>query len=120
MAVPPTPDPAAMFRDMLGQWEAMANNFGGEVMKSGEFGRALQGANAAAMSAQAATHQMIDRELAAAYMPSRSEFEDISARLARIEEAVQRIEGLLMAQAGIAPPARPKPKRTRTPPGKAA
>ncbi|MDB5675215.1 MAG: hypothetical protein JWM65_2197 [Sphingomonas bacterium] len=120
MAVPPIPDPAAMFRDMLGQWETMANNFGGEAMKSGEFGRALQGANAAAMSAQAATHQMMDRALAAANMPSRSEVEDISARLARIEETIQRIEGLLMTQAGIAPPERPKPKRTRTPPGKAA
>jgi hypothetical protein len=120
MAVPPLPDPAALFRDMLGQWENMANSLGGEMMKSGEFGRALQGANAAAMKAQAATHQMMDRALAAANMPSRSEVEDISARLARIEESIQRIESLMMAQAGIAPPERPKPKRTRKPPGSAA
>src|ERR1700748_472717 len=106
MAVPPLPDPAAMFREMLGQWEAMANSLGGEVMKSGEFGRALQGANAAAMGAQAATHQMMERTLAAANMRSRAEIEDISARLARIEEAMQRIEGLLTAQAGVARPAR--------------
>jgi hypothetical protein len=120
MAVPPTPDPGTFFREMLGQWEKMANQFGGQISKSEGFGRALQGANTAAMSAQAATHQMMDRALSAANMPSRAEVEDISARLARIEETVKRIEGLLTAQAGIVPPDRPKPKRTRKPPGKAA
>ena len=105
------PDPGALFRDMLGQWEQMTNQFGGEALKTGEFARVMQGANAAAMQAQGATHQVMDRALAAANMPSRSEVADISARLARIE-------GIVMAQAGIAPPARPKPKRTRTAPTK--
>ena len=113
------PDPGAFFRELLGQWEAMANQFGGDLMKSGEFARALQGASAASMKAQSATHQIMDRALAAANMPSRSEVEDISARLARIEESVGRIEALMMAQAGIAPPERPRPKRTRKPPAKA-
>jgi hypothetical protein len=113
----PLPDPGALLRDMLGQWEQMANQFGGQVMKSGEFSRAMQGANAASMTAQAAARQVMDRALAAANMPSRSEVEDISARLARIEESVARIEALMMIQAGVAPPERPKPKRTRKPPG---
>jgi hypothetical protein len=121
----PLPDPGALLRDMLGQWEQMANQFGGQVMKSGEFTRAMQGANAASMTAQAAARQVMDRALAAANMPSRSEVEDISARLARIEEAVARIEALMIAQAsslppGMAPPERPKPKRTRKPPGPSA
>jgi len=115
-----TPDPAAFFREMLSQWEQMANQFGGQVMKSGEFSRVMQGANSATMTAQAAAHQVMDKALAAANMPSRSEVEDLSARVRRIEESVGRIEALLMAQAGIAPPERPKPKRTRTPPGKPA
>ena len=119
MTTSPT-DPGAFFREMLGQWEKMANQFGGEAVKSGEFTRVMQGANAATMKAQAATHQMMDRALAAANMPSRSEVEDISARLARIEESVGRIEALAMAQAGIKPAERPRPKRTRKPPGKTA
>ena len=114
------PDPGAFFREMLGQWEQMANQFGGQVMKSDEFSRVMQGANSATMTAQAAAHQMMDKALAAANMPSRSEVEDLSARVRRIEEAVGRIEALLMAQAGIAPPERPKPKRTRTPPAPSA
>ncbi|PTS79624.1 hypothetical protein DBR17_11720 [Sphingomonas sp. HMWF008] len=112
------PDPGALFRDMLGQWEQMTNQFGGEALKTGEFARVMQGANAAAMQAQGAAHQVMDRALAAANMPSRSEVADISARLARIEEAVARIEAVVMAQAGVAPPERPKPKRTRKAPTK--
>ncbi len=96
-----TPDPAAFFREMLGQWEQMANQFGGQVMKSGEFSRVMQGANSATMTAQAAAHQMMDKALAAANMPSRSEVEDLSARVRRIEESVGRIEALLMAQAHL-------------------
>ena len=114
------PDPGAFFRELLGQLEAMANQFGGDLMKSGEFARAMQGASAASMKAQSATHQIMDRALAAANMPSRSEVEDLSARVRRIEETVGRIEALLLTQAGIAPPARPKPKRTRKPPEKSA
>ncbi|WEK02366.1 MAG: poly(R)-hydroxyalkanoic acid synthase subunit PhaE [Candidatus Sphingomonas phytovorans] len=119
------PDPGAFFREMLGQWEQMANQFGGQVMKSGEFSRVMQGASSATMTAQAAAHQMMDKALAAANMPSRSEVEDLSARVRRIEESVGRIEALLMAQApgvtqGIAPSERPRPKRTRKPPEKPA
>lgn len=117
MATPP--DPAALFREMLGQWEQMTNQLGGEAMKTGEFARAMQGVNAATMKAQATTHQVMDRALAAANMPSRAEIEDISARLARIEEAVARIEAAVTAQAGATAPARPKPKRTRKAPGQA-
>lgn len=116
MTIPP--DPGKFLRDMLGQWETMANQVGGEVMKSGEFARALQGANAATMKAQDATHQMMDRALAAANMPSRAEVADLSARLRGIEDAVARIEALLLAQAGVKPAERPKPTRTRKPPVK--
>jgi hypothetical protein len=112
------PDPGAFFREMLGQWETMANQFGGQVMKSGEFTRAMQGASAATMNAQTAAHQMMDRALAAANMPSRSEVEDLSARLRGIEDSVARIEAMMMAQAGIKPAERPKPSRNRKPPGK--
>lgn len=114
------PDPGTFFREMLSQWESMANQVGGKMMKSGEFARTMQSATAASMKAQAATHEIMDRALAAANMPSRSEVEDLSARMRGIEESVARIEALLMAQAGITPPERPKPSRTRKPPSKAA
>lgn len=119
MSSPSPPDPAAFFREMLGQWEAAANKAGAEYMKSDEAVRAMHEATSATAAAQAQAHQFMDRALAAANMPSRADVEDLSARLARIEASVGRIEALLAAQAGVTPPERAKPKRIRTKPGQA-
>ncbi len=117
-------DPAAMFREMLGQWESMANEFGANMLKSGEFTRVMHGANAASMKLKEARTDMMERALDAANMPTKSEVADISARLTQIEASVMRIEAMLEAQfgppEGKAAPARPKPSRTRKPPAKAS
>ncbi len=114
-------DPAAMMREMLGQWEAMANEFGANMLKSGEFTKVMHGANAASMKFKEARTDLMERALDAANMPTKSEVADISARLAQIEASVARIEGMLAAQFGTqsTAPARPKPSRTRKPPVKA-
>lgn len=117
MAGPSSTDPAALFREMLGQWEAMANEFGGNLMKSGEFTRVMHTANAANMKLKEARTDMMERALDAANMPTKAEVADLSARLHRIEATVDRIEGMMAAQAGVPViPERPKPKRTRKPP----
>lgn len=113
-------DPAAMWRDMLGQWEQFANRFGGDAMKSESFQQGMQGATGAALQGQQATHAFMTRWLAAANMPSRDEFADLSARIAGIEEAVARIEAAVVPR-GDAAPSRPRPRRTRAaPPSKAS
>ena len=111
-------DPAAMWRDMLGQWEQFTNQFGGAAMKSEGFAQGMHGATAAAAQGQQATHEAMTRWLAALNMPSRAEFADLSARLARIEEAVQRIEAAV-APVDPTASARPRPSRTRAAPPKA-
>lgn len=114
----PPPDPSALFREMLGQWEAFTNQVGGEAMKTEEFARAMHGANAATMQGQEALKGVTERALAAANMPSRADVEDLSARLARVEASLARIEDLLTSLAG-APKSRndrPRPSRTRKPP----
>ena len=111
-------DPAAFFRELLGEWEKMANKVGGDFARSDEFARAMHGATAATMSTQEAISAMMTRALAAANMPSRDEIEDLSARLGRIEDQLARIEAALGAKPG--PRARPKPSRTRKPPEKKA
>lgn len=117
MAGPSPSDPASLFREMLGQWEAMANEFGGSLMKSGEFTRVMHGANAANMKLKEARADMMERALDAANMPTKAEVADLSARLHRIEATVDRIEAMLAPQAAVTAVAdRPKPKRTRKPP----
>lgn len=109
-------DPAAMFREMLGQWEKMTNSVGGDMMRSAEFAKGMHGANTGAMAGQEAMNAFMQRALAAANMPSREEIADLSARLGRLEDAIARIETAIVPPA---PSNRPKPARTRRPPAKA-
>jgi hypothetical protein len=108
-------DPGAFFRTMLGEWEKLANGFGGDLLKTDEWSRAMNGAQTAQLEAQAAMKGMSERALAAANLPSRTEFADLSARIGRIEATLERIEGHLT---GTAPTivTRPKPTRGRKPP----
>ena len=107
-------DPAAFFREMLGEWEKMANKVGGDFARSDEFTRAMHGASTATMNTQEAISAMMTRALAAANMPSRAEIENLSARLGRIEDQLGRIEAALGGEPDR--PARLKPSRTRNPP----
>jgi hypothetical protein len=116
-------DPAAFFREMLGQWEAMTNQFGTELMKSGEFARTMQGATTASLKMQEAAKEAMGKALAAANMPCRDDVFDLARRLSAVEGRLERIEALLVKLAGPeaaapAQPARPKPARTRKPPQK--
>lgn len=112
-----TPDPAALFREMLAQWERVANQVGGEMMKSGEFGAVMGTATSATVRMQEAGREAMGRALAAANMPSRSEVAELTARVAAMDDRLARIEALLTKVAGVEskPPARPKPQRTRKP-----
>ena len=110
-----TQDPAAFFRTMLGEWEKMANRVGGDALKSEDWARSMNQASNATMTAQAALKSMTDRALAAANMPSKTEFDDLSARIGRIEETLARIEAAVSAS-GAAASDKPRPTRGRTPP----
>lgn len=109
-----TPDPAAFFRDMLGQWEKTVNSFGGEAMKSEEFNRTMGAASAATMNMQAGMQQMTEKALAAANLPTRSDFDAMAVRITAIEASLLRIEAALGTAA--TDPAKPRPTRGRKPP----
>ena len=114
-----TSDPGDFFRDMLGKWEGVANQFGAELMKSGEFAKTVQGAASAGMKAQTAAKEAMSRALAAANMPSREDLVDVTARKRGVEARLERIEALpakLAGEQASPAPDRPKPKRTKKPP----
>ena len=114
-------DPGKFFREMLGQWEGVANQFGAELMKSGEFARTMQGATSAGMRAQEVAKDAMSRALAAANMPSREEMVMLADRMGALEERLSRIESLLIKLAGqdLSKSERTKPARTKKPPKKA-
>ena len=117
-----TVDPSGFFRDMLGQWETMANQFGGAAMRTPEAARAMGAATTAGAKVQEATRDAMSRTLAAYNMPSREEVTNLAERLAGIEDRLGRIEALLIRMAGdTAPPvapSRPKPARSKQPQAK--
>lgn len=110
---PPPLDPMAMFRDMVGQWEKFANDYGSQVLQRPEAARAMQGATAAGMKAQGLVQESMARVLAGANIPSKADIEALSARLAAVEASLARIEAAVVPQPAV--PARPKPSRTRKP-----
>lgn len=109
-------DPAAFFRTMLSEWEKLANTVGGDVLKTDAWSQAMNAGQSAHVEAQGAMKAMAERALAAANLPSRSEFADLSARIGRIETALERIEAHLTG-APVRTAERPKPTRGRRPPG---
>lgn len=115
-------DPGTFFREMLGQWEGVANQFGTELMKTGEFARTVQGATSATLKAQEVAKEAMARALAAANMPSRDEMVALGERMGALEERLSRIETLLIKLAGqdaATRPERPRPARTKKPPQQA-
>lgn len=115
------PDPGTFFREMLGQWEGIANQFGAEMMKSGEFARTMHGATTAGLKAKEAAKEAMGRALEAANMPSREDMIDMTARMRGVEARLERIETLLAQIAGQQASARsdrPKSKHAKKPPKK--
>lgn len=103
-------DPGAFFREMLGQWEGIASQFGAEMMKSG--------ATTAGPKARDAAKEAMSRALEAANMPSREDMIDMTARMRGIEVRLERIETLLekLAQAAKPDSDGSKSKRSKKPP----
>ncbi len=118
MSTQPPADPMAFFRDALGQWEKMANDFGGQMLAKPETAQAMQKATALTLQAQAATHEVMAKALAAANMPSKADVEALATRLAAIEASLSRIEAGIAAPHAAQQSAANKPSRTRTPPPK--
>lgn len=110
----------AFFREMVNQWEKMANDVGTKMAGSSEFSQVMQGTTAVGLKAQQAAHDAMAKALSAANMPSKAEVEALAERLFRIEAQLGRIESLLSAQGSTQKaPQTPQPKRTKTPPPKA-
>ena len=106
------------YRDMLGNWEKMANDFGAKFLQQKETAQAMNSLNSAKVAMQAQMKDGMLKALDAIQMPSKADIEDLGARIGAVEAAVARIETLLAGGGKPAATAAPKPPRTRRP-GKA-
>ncbi len=107
-------DPMAMFRDMVAQWEKMANDYGGQFLARPETAELMHKATAANLQVQSAMSGAMEKVLGAANMPTKTQIDAIGARLSAIEGTLARIEARLN-EAGTAPSDEPRPTRARRP-----
>lgn len=118
MTIPPMPlaDPMTMFRDVVNQWEKLANDYGSQILARPEAAQAMHSVTSAGLQVQNAVQDAMAKVLTAANMPSKAEIETLGQRLTAVEASLIRIEAMLSGAADASPrPARPAPTRTRKP-----
>lgn len=112
-------DPAAAWRDMLGEWEKNVNAFANKAMEKEDFARLMGAATGATSNAQGALGELMQRYLATLNLPSRAELASIGERLGAMEAQLAQLVQLVRSIPGVAAPEQaetPKPTRTRRPP----
>ena len=118
MAEPFPKDPAALWREMISQWEKGFNDLANKTMASEEFSRSMNQATKLSLQTQQAMGDLMARYLTMLNLPSRAEIANISERLQAIEESLVRIAAAVDRNAGgDGPSARavPRPPRTKQP-----
>lgn len=113
------PDPAAMLRDMLGQWEKTSNEAMTQIMATNEFGRAMSQMTTMSLEAKNAVNEVFGKLLTGMNLPNRDEMLTIAGQIRDVDARLDRIETLLVKLTGASPvaarPALPRPPRTRKP-----
>ena len=107
-------DPMMMFRDMVAQWEKMANEYGGQFLARPETAELMHKATAANLQVQSAMQGAMEKMLGAANMPTKTQVEALGERLSAVEATLARIEAKLNVGSG-SPSDAPRPTRARTP-----
>lgn len=109
------PDPLAMMRSAMDQWEKLANEYGAQFLERPETSQAMHRMTSGVLQFHKMTQEAIGKALAAANVPSRKDIEALSARLGAIESSLARLEAG-MGSSPSAAGALPRPPRTRKPP----
>jgi len=104
-----------VFRDVVNQWEKLANEYGSQFLARPEAAQAMHSVTAAGLQVQNAVSDAMAKVLAAANMPSKVEIETLSQRLTAVETSLVRIEAILSGHDAGTAPAKPKPTRGRKP-----
>lgn len=113
------PDPAAMLRDMLGQWEKSSNEAMTQIMATNEFGRAMSQMTTMSLEAKNSISEVFGKLLTGMNLPSRDELLTVAGQIREVDARLERIEAMLLKVTGASAiaerPAMPRPPRTRKP-----
>ena len=93
-------DPAALWREMLGQWEKGVNAMATQVMTTGEFSRDLNRVMGVTLRMQKATQELLGRYFDALNLPTKDDLRAIGERLQVLEEQIGRVVEAVERMAG--------------------
>ena len=113
-------DPAAIWKNMIGEMEKGFNAFANQAMASPEFSKVVNQVGSVGAGAQKQLGGLMEKYLLTMNLPSRAQMVSMAERLQSIENQLNEIRALLHEvhnNAGAqGATAAPKPPRTRRPP----
>lgn len=115
----PFKDPAAIWRDMVAQWEKGFNEFANKAMGTEEFSRSMNQATKMTLQAQQSMGDLMAKYLTALNLPTRADIMAIAERVQAIEESLVRIAEAMDRRVGDGQQTirnTRKPPRTKRPP----
>ena len=118
-------DPAAIWKNMIGEMEKGFNAFANQAMASPEFSKVVNQVGSVGAGAQKQLGDLMEKYLLTMNLPSRAQMVSMGERLQSIEGQLNEIRAILhqvhnnsgAPAGGYA--AAPKPPRTRRPPSAA-
>ncbi len=84
-------DPAALWREMVGQWEKAANTLATGYMATNEFSREANRAMSASRHIQKGMQEVMGRYLDALNLPTKTDIDGLGERLHAIEDELSRV-----------------------------
>lgn len=108
------PDPAAMFREFVTNWERNINSVANQVMGTESFSRLMQEAQRMQLVLQQATSEAMGRRLAALNMPTREDIIRLAEKLTEVDRRLMRIEASLDGDATVVADDAPRAAKPRT------
>jgi len=95
-------DPAALWREMVGQWEKGVNALVTEYMGTGEFSREANRVMSASLRIQKGMQQVMGRYFDALNLPTKPDIDALGERLHAIEDELGRLNAAIERLAGPA------------------
>lgn len=108
-------DPAALWREMVGQWEKAVNALATEHMGTSEFSRETNRAMSVSLRIQKGMQEVMGRYFDALNLPTKTDIEGLGVRLSAIEDEIGRVSAAIERLAGpVEGPAGGVPRIPRT------